>query len=170
MPFSTQSKLLFSCVFLGLAGCATSSYKVAKTAGRRVELAVTSDRVILECELASENREVPYGFMIHVLDNEKTVLDVVQTNTLDKKSCFERIEKIGKILQTGNRIYIAGYGDISDPRTVEQWQHTFPRLGTFNANGRMLQFSAIANEQGSCYSAQFRDEKPCPRDEFPIGD
>jgi hypothetical protein len=42
------------------------------------------------------NKEVPYGFMIHVLDEEKTVLNVSQTNNLSKQESFERIEKINR--------------------------------------------------------------------------
>jgi hypothetical protein len=154
---------------LCLVGCATSSYRVSSREGRKVELDVTPDRVVLECELASENKEVPYGFMIHILDEEKTVLNVTQTNNLSKEDCFRRIEKISHILRTGKRIYIAGIGDIDDPKKVEKWTYTFPHLGTFSGNGRMLQFFAIANENGSCYDAYYGDRKPCPRGgEFPI--
>lgn len=169
MRFSKKCSSFFYLIFLCLIGCATSSYKVSRRDGRKVELGVSPDRILAQCKIESENTEVPYGFMTHVLDDKLTVLDVVQTNTLDEKSCRERIERIRRILETGHKIYIAGYGDIDDPIVIEPWVHKFPKFGTFNANGRMLQFSAIANEHGACYSAQFRDEKPCPRDEFPIG-
>lgn len=160
---------LFVFILLCSIGCATSSYRVSGREGRKIELKVTPDRIILECELASENKEVPYGFMIHVLDEAKTVLSVVQTNNLSKEDCFKRIEKISHILRTGKSIYIAGIGDIDDPREVEKWKHTFPKFGTFSANGRMLQFFAIANESGLCYDAYHGDRKPCPHgDEFPI--
>jgi hypothetical protein len=168
MHFSKQNSWLLYTLISCLAGCATSSYRVSNRYGRRIELEATPDRIVLQCEKALEDSDAIYGFMIHVLDEEKTVLDVVQTNNLDKQSCFERIEQISHILQTGKKIYIAGFGDIDDPREIEEWKHTFPRFGTFNSNGRMLQFAAIANEHGTCYDAQYGDEKPCPRDEFPI--
>ena len=57
-------------------------------------------------------REVPFAFMIHVLDNENTVLDVDQMNTLSRKACDDRIEKISRILKNGHRIYVAGIGDL----------------------------------------------------------
>ncbi len=137
--------------------------------GLKTELEVTPDRVHLICEHASENREIPYGFIISVLDDESTVLSVAQMNTLSKKDCSERLEKIGRILKDGKRIYIAGIGNINEPREAEEWRYTFPKFGTFNTNGRVLQFFAIANEHGACFDAYHGDRKPCPhREEFPI--
>jgi hypothetical protein len=106
--------------------------------------------------------------MIHVLDDNKTVLSILQGNRLDKESCFERIQKIGKILKGGRRIYIGGMGSIDEARKVDEFTYTFPKWGTFRGNGRVLQFGVIVNEHGACYSAYEREEKPCPRDEFPI--
>lgn len=156
---------------LVLSGCATPSfYRVANRDDEKIELEVTPDRILLECEDASENRENPYGFMIHVLDDEMTVLDVFQGNTLAKSDCYGRINEIQKILRNGKRIYIAGMGrSLDKPRITEKWTYHFPAWGTFNGNGRGLQFFAIANEHGQCFDAYFRNEKPCPQgDEFPI--
>ncbi len=122
----------------------------------------------MTCTKESSDGETFFGFMLHVLDDEKTVLDILQSNRLDENGCLERIQKIGRILEGGNRIYIGGMGSINEPRKKEKFTHTFPKLGTFHSNGRVLQFAVIANEHGACYSAFKREEKPCPRDEFPI--
>ena len=109
--------------------------------------------------------------MIHVLDNENSVVDFDQINTLSKESCNERMEKIGRILKTGHRTYIAGIGDLNDPKVVEKWNFKFQGHGTFQSNGRSLQFIAIANENGLCFGAYHADEKPCPDGvDFPIRD
>ncbi|MCM2280950.1 MAG: hypothetical protein NDI61_03790 [Bdellovibrionaceae bacterium] len=107
--------------------------------------------------------------MINVLDDANTVLVVAQMNTLGKEACQTRLEKVGRILRTGKQIYIAGIGDIDDPREVQKWTTTFPKHGTFHSNKRTLQFFAIANESGLCYGAYTDDTKPCPDgEEFPI--
>ena len=150
--------------------CVSSSYRVSDQDGKKLELMVTPDRVLLQCELASELQEIPYGFMIHVLDEEKTVLSVIHGKTLAKSDCMNRIEKIGRILKTGKKIYIAGVGDIDEPRTVESWQYNYPGIGTFHGNGRVIQLFAISNENGLCFSSHNWEERPCPSDGFPIKD
>lgn len=168
MVFLKRSSLVF---IICLTGCISSTYRISNADGGRFELAVTPDRIALECEDVSENRDVPYGFMIHVLDDAKTVIEVQQMNTLGKDDCDNRLVKIGRILRTGRNIYVAGVGDLDTPRKIEKWTHTFPAHGTFNSNGRVLQFMAIANENGLCFDAQMGDEKPCPDGvDFPIHD
>lgn len=163
-----RSSPFYFIVVLFLANCSTSSYRIANEDYNKTELSVTPDRVLLQCEwLHDADIEGLYGFMIHVLDEEKTVLTVSQSNTLGKKECFGRIKKISKILREGKNIYIAGMGDLKDTRIKEKTTYAFPS-GTFNGNGRVLQFRFITNEHGSCYSSDHRDEKPCPRDGFPI--
>jgi hypothetical protein len=77
------------------AGCATSSFKVLNQEKSSVEVLVTPDRVILECErVETDDRGVVAGFMMHVVDEEKTSFTLVQTNTLDLESCDRRIRKI----------------------------------------------------------------------------
>lgn len=159
----------FFCFFvIFLLGCATSSYRIGNQDFNRVELCVTPDRVLLECEwIHDSDRKNVYGFMIHVLDEENTVLNVIQGNVLDKGSCFERIKKIGKILKEGKNIYIAGMGDLNDPRVKEENTYIFPQ-GIFYSNGRVLQFISITNEYGSCFDAYDGDREPCPGGGFPI--
>lgn len=153
--------------------CSTSSsYRVGKQGNNSVELNVTPDRVLLECEWIYDadipDPEDAYGFMIHVLDDENTVLSVTQNNLLDKESCYDRINFISSILKRGKIIYIGGMGDLKDPRKTEKHEYTFPGIGTFRGNGRVLQFGVIANEKGQCFDAHRAGEKPCPRDPFSI--
>ncbi len=154
--------------FLVLAGCTTSTYHVLNQGNHGTDLNVSPDRILLECEwLHDADIEGLYGFMIHVLDEENTVLTLVQGNTLDKQTCEKRIHKIGNILAKGKRIYIAATGDLSDSRKNGK-SYIFPKIGAFHSNGRVLGFAAIANEHGACYDAYSADEKPCPREPFPI--
>jgi len=153
-----------------LSGCATSSYRVLFQDRGAAELSVTPDRVLLECEdLYDADIKGMYGFMIHVLDKNETVTTIVQTNTLDKGSCDDRLNKIGKILREGRNIYIAGRGDLESTDTDKLGEYAFPRKGTFRRNGRSLQFVAISNENGLCYDAYGGvEEKPCPPEPFPF--
>ncbi len=170
MASSKINRVLISGIILFAFGCATSSYRVGRNKGFRQEIWVTPDRVVMSCTRESDEGNIFYGFMIHVLDDEKTVLNILQGNKLDNDSCLERIQKIGKILNSGNRIFIGGMGTITEPRALNEFTYIFPKWGTFHGNGRVLQFAVIANERGACYSAYRRDEIPCPRDEFPIGE
>lgn len=160
----------FYCLaLLVLVGCATpSKYKISEQSGRKIEISVTPDRILLECEKALEDSDEIYGFTIHVLDEANTILPIIQTNGLGKEDCNDRSKKIGDILSDGTDIYIGAIGDLDEPRTKEGKDHFFPKHGTFYGNGRVLQFMAIANEKGMCYQAFRGDEKPCPSGSFPI--
>lgn len=159
---------------LVLVGCKTPAYKIFNQKGLNTELLVSPERILLECEDVQDKTEKTkelygrYGFMIHILDDKNTVLTVVQGNVLGKKGCFDRISKIGKILKNGKKIYVGGTGELKEPRKEGRFQFTFPGVGTFYSNSRTLGFSVIMNDRGECYSAYEEDEKPCPRDEFPI--
>lgn len=149
-------------------GCATSTYRVLNSGEYGTELNVSPNRVLLECErLLDADEPGLSGFMMHVLDEEDTVLTLVQGNTLDNKTCDRRIKKMSEILNNGKNIYIAGTGDLNKPRKNGK-SYVFPQKGTFNKNGRVLGFAAIANEHGACYDAYSGEEKPCPRDPFPL--
>lgn len=164
-----KNRFLHTLQLLLISGCTTSSYRIVNHTANRVEIKVTPDRLLLECEYQNDNdTNGLYGFMIHVLDDEKTILSVVQTNTLDNEGCLERLHKIGKILKKGNVIYLGGMGDLNEDRIKENRSYFIPKHGTYRGNGRMLQFMVIANERGDCYSAYRGDQKPCPRGEFPI--
>lgn len=162
----------FSLLIAGfLVGCASSSYKVDSQTEGRTQLLVTSDRVILECDYLTDytgDIKNAHLFLMHVLDESKTVLTVSQGNILGKEDCFRRISKISKILKSGNKIFIGGMGNLDKPRETQQRRYSFPGLGQFPENGRALQFMTVWNDKGMCYSAYSGDQKPCPSDEFPI--
>lgn len=154
----------------GLYGCAHSSYRVFNQDERRNEILVSPDRVLTECQEASKEEDT-YGFIMHVLDDQNTVLGVIQGNATDKESCIKKMTAINRILLRGRSIYVGGMGDLERPRLMDkEYVHDFPRHGKFFGNGRVLQFMVIQNERGECYAAYSGAQKPCPRDEFPITD
>lgn len=165
-----RNSLLFL-TLSALVSCVSSSYKIDAQDEGRTQLSVTPDRVILECEpLLDYTGDIKnaHGFMIHVLDGSNTVLTVNQGNVLGPEDCLRRINKIGEILKSGNRIFIGGMGRLDQSREKHDRQYTFPELGRFAYNGRVLQFMVIWNDKGQCYNAYSGDQKPCPSDEFPI--
>ncbi len=161
---------LYALIFITLVtGCATSSFKVLNQKTMRMEFMFTPDRVLLECErVQTDDRGVVAGFMMHVLDEEKTSFTLVQTNTLDKESCDRRIKKIERVLKNGTQIYLAGIGDFREPRKTGLRKYTFPHFGVVEDNGRSLQFIAIKNEHNQCFGAFTADEQPCPPEPFPL--
>src|SRR3989338_8188450 len=168
MRLLKKSFSFYFLTFFILIGCATSSYRILDQDDQSAELSVSPDRVLLECEwLYDADNKGLYGFMIHVLDEENTVLTVNQGNTLNKEDCDRRIKIISRILREGKNIYIAGIGNLNEPRVKGKRTYSFPQKGIFYDNERTLQFVAIANEYGSCYDAYSGEEKPCPREPFP---
>ncbi|MBI2609171.1 MAG: hypothetical protein HYW47_06175 [Deltaproteobacteria bacterium] len=164
-----RNKRCYFLILFFLFGCATSSYRILNQDDQSAELSVSPDRIVLECEwLYDADIKGLYGFMIHVLDEENTVLTLIQGNTLNKEDCDRRIKIISKILKEGKNIYIAGIGSINELRVKGKRSYFFPQKGTFFDNERTLQFIAIANEYGSCYDAYSGEEKPCPREPFQI--
>lgn len=157
-----------------LFACATSNYRVIDRDPYRTEIQVTPDRVLLECEdiIDHENASDPdgnFGFMIHVLDDEDTVLTLIQEPVIGRKDCFERLDDISKILRTGKNIYIGAHGTLDEPRVIgKRIYSSFPKKGSFHENGRGLQFSVIKNENERCYSASNGTDEPCMPEEFPI--
>lgn len=146
-----------------VVGCSTSSFKTLPRKNNTEEIIVTPDRVILECSDVGSDEGTFYGFSMHVLDGAKTVLDIIQTNKLDKESCEKRITRIGKILSDGHSIHIVGVGDLSEPEENEKTTYIFKGHGTYRGNGRVLQFRYIFNERGGCYGSHTADKKPCPQ-------
>lgn len=89
-------------------------------------------------------------------------------NILEKEDCLRRINKISKILKSGNKIYIGGMGNLNQSREKSERHYSFPGLGQYPENGCSLQFMVVWNDRGMCYNAYSGDQKPCPSDEFPI--
>ncbi len=114
-----NSLYLVISIFL-ITGCSTSSFKTLNQKKMAMEFLVTPDRMILECEkVETDDRGLVYGFMIHVLDEEKTSFTLTQTNALDKESCDFRVKKVGGILKNGSQIYLAGVRNLKvNPLTI----------------------------------------------------
>ena len=169
MDCSKKIKTTLILSYLMIASCATSSFRVFNQKSSAIEFLVTPDRVIIECEkVETDDRGTVYGFMLHVLDEEKTSFTLVQTNTLDKESCDFRSKKIERILKNGTQIYLVGIGDYRELRKKGLRKYNFPGWGTFTDNGRSLQFIAIKNEHKQCFGAFSAEEQPCPPEPFPI--
>ncbi len=168
MIFSRKSRIFFLFFHFLIFGCSTTQFKILYQSETATEFSVSPDRVLLECEwIHDADIEGLYGFMIHILDAENTVISVIQGNTLDGESCNRRILEIEMILRNGAKIYIAGIGDLipSDLKSNEKYK--FPRHGIFPSNSKSLQFVAIANEYGECYEAYAGLTHPCPQAPFP---
>lgn len=160
------SRWLWMIFLLYLVGCSTQSYRVLKSEDLVTEINLSPERILLECESLHDAPEPGlYGFMMHVLDEENTVLTIAQGNTIGKSDCDRRLEKIGRILKQGKKIYLGGFGELKKPREIGKG-YIFPEVGTFYGNGRSLGFEVIANEFGSCYDAYSGDQHPCPREPF----
>ena len=168
---SLKVNSFFLLIVCALVACASSSYKIESQTKGRTQLLVTSDRVLLECyrltDYAGDIKEA-HLFSMNVLDEDKTVLIISQGNILGKEDCFRRINKIGKILKSGIKIFIGGMGSLDKPREIQNRSYSFPGLGQFPENGRAIQFMTVWNDKGMCYNAYSGDQKPCPSDEFPI--
>jgi hypothetical protein len=157
-----------------LSACATSSYRVVNVDGFRTELLVTPDRISLECEDIKDHEDVGspegnFGFMIHVLDEENTVLTLIQGPVTTRRFCLEQQKAIEKVLKNGKIIYIAGHGSLDEPRKMGKTTYSsFPKPGVFRGNGRVLMYAVIRNEHGQYYSKDNGSKEPCMPPEFPI--
>jgi hypothetical protein len=169
MSVLKESSSVLFLTFFFVCGCTTSSFKTIKQGDLAVELKVTPDRILLECEPQPGHEiEGAHGFFIHILDDTKTVITVAQFNILDKDECYSGLREIAKILRTGKLIYLGGMGDLKASREGDGRKYTFSRLGTFYSNGKTLKFIVIANEQGLCFDAQDGDKGQCPREPFSL--
>lgn len=166
MPNSRANKSLMVLLSISFVGCATSIYKANKPNSLGIDISASPSRVITQCEFIdnySGDYKDPYGFMIHILDKENTVLTISNGTVLEKKDCLERQASADKIIKKGNLITIRGRGDAEAPREKGEFPHYFPQHGTFLDNGRSLNYLAIWNDKGQCYDAFYGPDKPCPR-------
>ena len=108
------SSVLFLLVF---SGCATSSFKIKKETDSLTELLVTPDRIILQCEELDEDPdEGVYGFMVHLLDEQKTVTTSALSIRPDKENCerfTQNINHIGRFRLRAPPDFMQGYQPIS---------------------------------------------------------
>ena len=160
--------LAISLVILNLLGCVSSShYHAHKSNSAGTDIEVSADRMIIECEFITDyegDYPEPHGFMIHILDSNKTVLTVSGGTVLAKKDCFERLKISEKIIRNGNIIFVRARGDAEAPVNMGDQIYAFPRHGKFHDNGRSLNFLGIWNDQGQCYSAFDEPDDFCTQD------
>lgn len=162
-----QNRKLYLIFLLFFSNCAPSFYRIENQTDFRVEIKASPDRVILNCGALHDAKD-SYLFFISVLDEALTVTSLIQSNNLNKRDCERRQSEIGKILNNGYEIYLAGMGSLQSPRRVDPQKHYFSKLGTYQENGRTLQLRVVANEYGQCFDIYSGHEKPCPRSPFPI--
>jgi hypothetical protein len=146
--------------------------KIKKETNSLTELLATPDRIILQCEELDEDPDVgTYGFMVHILDEKKTVTTSALGIRPDKENCERFIHKIKHILKNGKQIYIGSRTKLSNqPRKIEDthFRYVFPGHGTFFSNGRFMDLVVVANEKSQCYSPTYGEDEPCPPFPFPI--
>ena len=149
-----------------LCGCVTSTYHAGKQKALGTDIEVTPDRVVTECEFITDyegDYSAPYGFMIYLLDNDKTVLTLSSATVLEKKDCFDILKISNRIIQNARLVTVRGRGDAESPAVKEQYKYTFSKHGTFYGNGRSLNFLAIWNDRGQCYDAFHHGKEECQK-------
>ncbi|OQW50466.1 MAG: hypothetical protein A4S09_01340 [Proteobacteria bacterium SG_bin7] len=167
MVSSRKNRIFIFVVSFFLVRCVTSQYHASKSNAFGTDIKVSPDRVVAECEFITDytgDYFEPHGFMIHILDAEKTVLTVSNGTVLDKKECFKRLKATEEILKKGNTVFVRGRGDADAPIRLKSNTYFFPKHGRFPDNGRNLNYLAIWNDLGQCYDAFYGSEKPCPRE------
>lgn len=161
MRFLKRNSVLV--LILSQLGCASSIYQTTSPAKEKTIITVTADRLSLECENLQSDEAEYYGFSIYVLDEEKTVTSVIQTNPLDKGSCEERYSKVAKIIRHGKQVSIFGYGNLKETRVLSGDGVQFGE-NSFPLNGRVLQFIYITNDKGECFNGYQTPGKSCAQE------
>ncbi|MCE3013861.1 MAG: hypothetical protein LW878_12415 [Proteobacteria bacterium] len=133
-------------------GCSSSTYQMRHDKDGGAEIITTPDRVSPNCEkVVKDDGTQAAGFMIHILDEEKTVATATGMLTTPK-ACEDWKNVVEKILENGRVITLSGFGNMHSPRVEEKFSHFFKAHGTFLGNGRSMDFFSIRNNQGACYS------------------
>jgi len=150
--------------FLFLNSCTTSRYSVGIANALGTDIKVSPDRIITECEFITDydgDRKQPYGFMIHILDLQNSVLTVSNGIILEKEDCLERQAAADKIIKNAQVVTVRGRGDAEAPMVKEEFKHIFIKHGTYFGNGRSLNFLAIWNDKRNCHSIFNGEDDPC---------
>lgn len=163
--------ILFSGFYL-VTACSTSSYKVIRQSAYMTEFSASADRVLVKCEFidnfSGEAKDKdPHAFVMHVLDEEKTVLTLIIEPVLSKNECEMHLSETAKILKGGGEMHIIGQYNLESPREISKEKYSFSNLGTYPSNSRVLRYRTIWNDHGQCYNVNSGKQKPCPRNEFP---
>lgn len=164
---ASLQKNKYSIVFLFsffLNGCATSKYEVSKPNAMGTDIKVTPDRIITECEFIADydgDRKNPFGFMIHLLDLENSVLTVSNGIVLEKEDCLERQSITDKIIKNAKLLTVRGRGDAEAPIVKSEFKFLFKKHGAYFGNSRSLNFLAIWNDKQDCHSIFNENDDPC---------
>ncbi|OYZ11026.1 MAG: hypothetical protein B7Y39_19775 [Bdellovibrio sp. 28-41-41] len=160
-----KNKLFMMVILFSLFGCTTATYRAYKENSLGTDIEVSPDRVITECEFITDyegDRKNPYGFMIHILDLQKTVLTVSNAVVLEKEDCLERQTAVDKIIKNAHQILtIRGRGDAEAPIVKEKFKSTFKKHGTYFGNGRSLNFISVWNDKRDCYNVLGDEDSAC---------
>ena len=139
-------------MLLFLQGCSSSSYKVIVGNDGLVDVIASPDRILPYCEkVIKDDGTVSYGFMIFFLDEQKTAGAATGMLT-DHKTCSTWKTGVQKVLESGKIITLNGFGNIEEPRIVEEFTYHFEKHGTFHSNSRSFSFFSIRNDTGHCFS------------------
>lgn len=167
MLYSKRNNILY--VVLLLTGCATSTYTSRQLTNVGTEIVTSTNRILVQCEYQDGydgEAKDPYGFMMHILDDKKSVLTLIVEPVLEKTYCFEILNATNKILSNSKVVHIGSFSPlVGEPKKSDD-KYTFPGLGTFHGNGQVLNYQAIWNDQGQCYDVALGSKKPCPRNEL----
>lgn len=159
-------------MIVSLIGCSTSSYRINGVDSGHIEFVVTPDRVIVECLFIDDytgDLKSPYGFLIHILNDRKSVFSLGHSTVLDHSVCVSRMNEVRKLIKNGEKIYVGGIGKVGESRQQNELRYLFPGLGTFPDSGESLGFQVIWNDKGQCFDSYSGDAQPCPRNYFPLG-
>ena len=167
VPMSVNNMLLTIVVLFSLSGCVSSRYHAGQEKPLGTDIEVSPDRIIVECEFIDNydgDYSDPYGFLIHILDLQNTVLTLSSATVLEKKYCFEILKISEKIIKNAQIVTLRGRGDAHSPIEMEnRFKYTFKKHGTYYGNGRSLNFLAIWNDKGQCYDAFHRTDEECQK-------
>ncbi len=139
-------------IALSLCGCSSTTYKASIDKDNGGVVVTTPDRFLPFCEkVIKDDGTVAYGFMVFFLDEIKTVGTATGRLT-NNAACLEWKNGVQKILDTGKLITLEGFGNIEEPRVMDNFSYHFKGHGTYQSNGRSMAFFSVSNELGSCYS------------------
>lgn len=141
----------FIIIFI-LCGCSSTTYKASTDKDNGAKVVTTPDRFLPYCEkVIKDDGAVVYGFMVFFLDDIKTVGTATGMLT-NKTTCLKWKSGVQKILNGGKLITLKGFGNLERPREMEDFSHHFKGHGSYNSNGRSMDFFSVSNELGRCYS------------------
>lgn len=168
MKSSKRNKFVVGVLLLVTTSCSTSSFQM-KQKGGAYEFRTSPDRVISECErVEKDDGTVLYALSAQILDDRKRVISMTHFLLLLEKTCNRSRNRVLDILKRGRQIYLAGRGSLEGLDKPDNFKHEFPHHGIFNGSDAVMDFFAIANEKGDCFSPLQGPGEKCIRYPFPL--